>query len=196
MAVFHFDPEAHVYTLDGVRLPSVTQLLKPIGPDFSAVLPGVLERKRALGVAVHLACELDDNGELEELDDALLPYLQAWRKFKAECSADILENERQEFHAGLRFAGTIDRLAELRLGSGLYSRWLLDIKTSAEPHASYGVQLAGYQRLLHLENEKIQRGTVHLRDDGTYRLHEFKNPNDMGAFMACLSLHHWKEANQ
>lgn len=190
----HFDPLAHVYRIDGRVVPSVTQLLKPIGPDFSMVVPDVLEAKRALGVAVHLACELDDDGDLDddELDPVLVPYVSAWRKFKADTGAVIVMNERQLGHPALQYAGTLDRTAVIR-GSG----WLLDIKTSAEPHASYGVQLAGYEELLrvaHHDGQPLNRATVHLRDDGSYRLHEFKNPNDHAAFRACLSIYHWKES--
>jgi hypothetical protein len=191
---FHFDAETHTYTLDGVKLPSVTQIIKPIGPDFSMVAPDVLEAKRHLGVVVHEACQYDDEGDLDDdsVPAEIDPYLAAWRKFKADTGAVILENERQLFHPTLRFAGTLDRLAELRDGDG-WGRWILDIKTSADPYPSYGVQLCGYQTLLRTD-ETLRRGTVHLREDGSYKLHEFKNPNDAAAFMACLSLYHWKES--
>lgn len=204
-AVFNFDEASHTYTLDGVRLPSVTQLLAPIKPDFSMVPPDVLEAKRALGVAVHTACEIDDQGELDDegTDPVVMRYVAAWRLFRTQTAATILANERRLYHPTLRFAGTVDRAADISTGRGsARDLWILDLKTGDEPHASYGVQLAGYEALLRANDERIspdlrlRRGTVHLRDDGTYRLHEFKNPNDSAAFMACLSLHAWKEANQ
>lgn len=192
MYEFNFDEATHTYTLNGRRLPSVTQLLAPIGMDFSMVPADVLEAKRQLGTAVHQACELDDDDDLDEdsLPDALRPYLAAWRKFKADTGALVLDNERKLFHASLGFAGTLDRRVTMR-----GDLWLLDLKTSAEPHASYGVQLAGYEVLLQ-HSEPHRRGTVHLRDDGTYRLHEFNNPNDAACFRALLSLHHWKESTK
>lgn len=188
----HFDEADHVYSVGGVVLPSVTQLLKPIAPDFSMVPPDVLERKRALGVAVHLACELLDNGELDDLDEVLVPYVDAWQLFKQQTGALILLNEQRLHHPALMYAGTLDRLASLLGGV-----WMLDIKTAAEPAPVYGPQLAGYTELLRANDkalrEPIRRGTVHLRPDGTYRLHEYKQPNDLAAFMACLSLNQWKE---
>lgn len=192
MEALHFDEADHVYSVGGVVLPSVTQLLKPIAPDFSMVPPDVLERKRALGVAVHLACELLDNGELDELDDALAPYVDAWQLFKQQTGALILMNEQRLHHPVMQYAGTLDRLANLLGGI-----WMLDIKTAAEPAPVYGPQLSGYVELLRANDkamrEPIRRGTVHLRPDGTYRLHEYKQPNDLAAFMACLSLNQWKE---
>lgn len=202
VAVFHFDEASHTYTLDGVRLPSVTQLLAPIKPDFSMVPPDVLEQKRALGVAVHLACELDDLEELddESTDSVVMGYVAAWRRFKTETAAVILANERKLYHPTLRFAGTVDRVAEISLGKdAARALWTLDLKTGDEPHASYGVQLCGYGLLLAANAPSaagMKRGTVHLRDDGTYRLHQFQNPNDEACFMACLALNAWKEQNK
>lgn len=189
-----FDPDAHVYRINGQVVPSVTQLIKPLGPDFSFVPPEVLEAKRALGVAVHLACELDDDGDLDDddLGESLWPYVRAWRRFKVDANVSILMREQKLGHESMRFAGTLDRVL---VAGGKH--WLLDLKTSAEPHASYGVQLAGYEELLFANEyvgEKLSRATLHLRDDGTYRLHQFKNPNDFGAFRACLSIFNWKES--
>jgi len=62
---FTFDAATHTYTAGGVRVPSVTQVLKllPLGPDFSRVDPDVLERKRQLGNLVHDACAILDEGD-------------------------------------------------------------------------------------------------------------------------------------
>ena len=197
-----FDPVAHEYHLDGLRLPSVSEVIAPIRPEFIGVSRDVLERKRELGTAVHLACELDDLGDLDEpsLDRVLIPYLEAWRRFRVESGARILRNEQQLAHPRLGYAGTLDREAELELiGPG---RWVLDIKTSADPIPSYGVQMAGYDELLEAQDAMApqakprRRATVHLRPDGSYRLHEFKNPNDIACFRALLSVHHWKESTK
>lgn len=214
-AVFTFDEAAHEYRLDGLRLPSVTQILAPIKPDFSMVPPAVLEAKRIFGTAVHTACEWDDLGELDDdsTDPEVMGCVRAWRAFRQATGCEILANEQRLYHPGLRFAGTLDRFARLKDhdGSGL---WILDIKTSVDPHPSYGVQLSGYRLLLAAQDElgplsaamgsifrglgidKISRGTVHLDPSGTYRFHQYQNPNDEAAFMACLSLHHWKESQK
>lgn len=193
--VLQFDESTHTYRLDGQVVPSVTQLLKPIGPDFSQIPADVLERKRQLGTAVHLACELDDDGDLDDdsLDPVLAPYVSAWRKFKADTGAVVLVNEKQLAHEDLRYAGTVDRVVSVGR-----EPWLVDLKTSADPHAAYGVQLAGYEELLR-KASRMQvdaRATVHLRDDGTFSLHQFTNPNDAACFRALLSIHHWKETTK
>jgi hypothetical protein len=194
-----FEETDHTYTVGNRLLPSVTTVIRPIGPDFSMIRADVLEQKRQLGTDVHLATELDD---LEELDDEatdplVMNYVRAWRKFKEESGAVILMNEQRLYHPTLGYAGTLDNLAELRLvGDG---RWLLDKKTSANPVPAYGVQLSGYAELLFTNDppaKGLRRGTVHLRADGTYRLKEFANPNDAAVFRALLSITHWKATNQ
>jgi hypothetical protein len=203
--VLLFDEATHTYTVAGVRLPSVTQIIAPIREDFAGIPPAVLEAKRQLGTAVHLACELDDLGELDEpeTDPEVMAYVQAWRSFRRCLDVEILANEQRLHHPALRYAGTIDRFVNMATRTkGGQALWVLDLKTAAEAHESYGPQTAAYSELLRvaghypLSAETPRRGTVHLRSDGTYRLHEFKNPNDEAAFRACLAIHNWKEANK
>jgi hypothetical protein len=197
---FTFDEALHEYRLDGRRLPSVTQIIAPL-KDFAGVPADVLERKRALGVAVHKACELDDLGELDDETTAplVLGHVRGWRRFKVEHRVAVLLNERQLYHPTLRFAGTLDRVCGLASDTTA-SVWLLDLKTSADALPSYGVQLAGYQLLLPTLGDDCppvpNRGALLLRDDGTYKLQQYRNPNDEACFRALLSVHHWKESNQ
>lgn len=207
MSAFTFDEAAHEYRLDGARLPSVTQIMKAaaLGPDFSMVPPSVLETKRAFGTAVHLACELDDLGELDDdsTDPGVMGCVMAWRSFKSATSAQIVLNEQRLYHPALRFAGTVDRAAFLNLAwrgaSNTGAPWVLDLKTIVDPHASYGVQLAGYLLLLNSQPGEgvmpasTQRATVHLDASGSYRFHQYQDPNDEATFMACLAIHRFKE---
>lgn len=194
--LFTFDEPTHVYRLGDRVLPSVTTIIKPVGIDYSAIAPDVLERKRQLGSAVHKACELDDEDDLDDetLPELLAPYVAAWRRFKTETRALVLLNERRLYHPRLLYAGTIDRLITL-----LGDLWVIDLKTAADPAPSYGIQTAAYHELVEAHEPgrgEARRGTVHLRDDGTYKLHEYRNPNDLAAFRALLTLHSWKESTR
>jgi hypothetical protein len=203
-AAFTFDEASHAYALDGVRLPSVTQLINGagIGPDFSMVPRDALEAARAFGVAVHSACELDDLDELDDTgtDARVMGCVEAWRRFKRETEAEILATEQRLYHPTLRYAGTLDGLARLTLKGDARGLWLLDRKTGAEPHPSYGVQLAAYEQLLRGQTgadfAAMGRATVHLDESGRYRFHRFTNHSDAACFMACLALNQWKEANK
>src|SRR5690348_16409857 len=80
-----FEPDNHVYTVNGIVVPSVTQILEPL-VDFSKIPAAVLEYAKLRGEAVHLACELYDQNDLDidNLDTVIVPYLEAWIKFKAD----------------------------------------------------------------------------------------------------------------
>lgn len=193
---FTFDEATHVYRLGARVLPSVTTIIRPVGVDYSAIPADVLERKRQLGTAVHKACELDDEDDLddESLPELLAPYVTAWRRFKEETRALVLLNERRLYHPRLLYAGTIDRLMTLQ-----GDLWVVDLKTAADPVPSYGIQTSAYRELVEANEPgrgDARRGTVHLRADGTYRLHEYRNPNDLAAFRALLTVHQWKESTQ
>lgn len=198
-AALEFDADAHVYRLGGVVVPSVTTVIRPL-QDFGAIPAGVLARKAALGSAVHLACELDDLGELDEVgtDPVVMGYVAGWRLFLADTGARVLLNEQRLAHAGLRFAGTLDRvLVDARGRAGL--ALLVDLKTSVSMAASFGVQLAGYQLLLEHAMPALpplSREGLQLRADGTYHLQPYRNPNDRPCFMGLLAVHHWKESSQ
>jgi hypothetical protein len=85
-----FDHEAHRYTLDGVELPSVTQVLERCGLiDFSRVPSAILRGAKDRGTAVHTACHYFNENDLDLADFKLTfpeywPYLSAWITFRQE----------------------------------------------------------------------------------------------------------------
>src|SRR2546427_11639137 len=85
---FTFDPERHLYLVQGRPVPSVTQVLHAAGlaADYSRVPPDVLERKRIIGQYVHKATQYLDEGclDLETVDPELQPYLAAYQRFLEE----------------------------------------------------------------------------------------------------------------
>lgn len=186
-----FDPAAHEYRLDGALVPSVTQVIASLY-DHSAIPSWVLDRKAAIGTAVHLACELDDDGELDEesVDPVVAPYLGAWRLFRKESGAEILLNEHQLGDPVLRYAGTCDRVIRYR-----GALWAVDLKTTVAMDPAIGVQLAGYARLVNqsgLVGACEKRAAVQLRNDGTYRFSPFESPDDERCFLSLLNVAHWR----
>ena len=97
-----FEEEGHRYTLDGRQVPSVTQILKPLD-CFENVPPDLLERARELGSHVHLACHLDNRGDLDEesLDQEIWPYLTQYRRFRADCGWKLFASELRVAHPKL-----------------------------------------------------------------------------------------------
>lgn len=84
-----FDAFSHVYTVDGVRFPSVTQVLQASGLiDFSKIPSPMLLEARDRGTAVHQANHYYNENDLDletfclEFPD-YAPYVRAWADFRA-----------------------------------------------------------------------------------------------------------------
>lgn len=102
-----FEPDGHVYTWNGRRLPSITGILKDEGFIDTAFYD---EWSRDKGSMVHLACHYDVTGELDEdsLDDEIRPYLSAFRKFMAESGFKVDKSEVPGVNTTHLYAGTPD----------------------------------------------------------------------------------------
>lgn len=195
-AVLQFDEASHAYTLDGVRVPSVTQVLRPLY-SFIGISPEVLQAKAALGTAVHLACELLDNDDLDEESEdgraALEPlagYLAGYKKFKADKKPVVIENETRLFHPVHRFAGTCDRRFEFEGHT-----WDVDLKSTVAMSPIVGLQTAAYTEMFKANGKtaRARRGALQLFPDGKYRLHEFSDPGDFSVFLSLLTVQRFKE---
>jgi hypothetical protein len=186
-----FDKERHAYAVDGVPVPSVTQVLAPLY-DYSRVNRDVLAAKAELGTAVHAACELDDAGDLDEasVHELVRPYLDGYRAFKRDVVAGAIATELRVHHPLLRYAGTLDLLTEFRGES-----WLIDWKTPLSINPAVALQTVAYAQALppEFQGRSWKRAALQLKADGKYRLHEFNDPNDWPTFVAMLTVHRWKE---
>lgn len=186
-----FDEATHRYTLCGMAVPSVTQILSPL-VDLAGIRADVLEAKRDLGSRVHLACQLNDEDDLDEasVEADVAPYLAAWRRFLLESGAKVLANEQQVGEPLLMYAGTLDNVLELN-----GAKWVVDKKTSFATPMSAGPQTAAYQRALG-DTSITRRAAIRLRPDGTYRFDPLNGADDWSTFVACLTLHRFKEAHR
>lgn len=186
-----FEPDSHTYSVSGMVLPSVTQVLQPL-QDFRFVDDATLRAAASFGTAVHRVCELYDQDDLvmDSVDRPLVPYLEAWCRFLSETRAKVLQVEQRYHHRSLGYAGTLDRLLEI---DG--ARVLADIKSVSRLSAVVGVQLAAYATLLenNTEHKEVKRAAVQLCPDGTYRLRFYEESMDWPTFLSLLTLHNWRK---
>ena len=191
-----FEPEAHVYQLDGKRIPSVTQILSH-GQDLSRIPRWTAER----GTAFHLATEYDDAGDLDEstVDPLVLPHLTAYRKWKAATKPRFAATE-MKVHGeldGLLFAGTIDRVIE---APTQFRVDIADLKSGA-PRKEHGAQLAAYRIALLQFCDASPEGSISVRSikgvyctkDGAYSERAYDGPEHLETFRAKL-VRYYEEA--
>jgi len=172
----YFDEEKHIYTVDGLEVPSVTEICSPLtGIKYDTDM-AALRLAKARGTAVHEATEYDDLGCLyeEDIDFQYVDYINAWREFKRDYNPTMLMSEFQMF--SYDFAGTCDRIANID-GCTV----LIDIKTTSSmdrlSKLSLVTQLYGYSVLCAEYGVGINLNNsigVQLKKDGTYTVHNYK----------------------
>ncbi|MHB8371034.1 MAG: PD-(D/E)XK nuclease family protein [Leptospirales bacterium] len=178
-----FDAEAHVYTVNGKVLPSVTEILSKLGFIDTKWFT---EESRERGTVVHKICEMYDIGTLDEesVDPRLSGYLEAWKDFSIKM--EFVWTHIEHKMASRLFAGTCDRVGIDRKGK----TFLLDIKTGKYPSMWIGWQLAAYRTLLEAEGIRIdEQASVHLSEDGTFDLQLWEHvPEDWKAIVRTYHL--------
>jgi len=199
--MIEFDAFTHTYKVDGLVVPSVTQVLA-ILEDWSRVNREALTAAGEFGTHVHIACDLDNKGILNEgeLDPELLPYLNGWRRFLDESGAHVITGELRVASRSHRYAGTLDALIEWR-----GAICVVDIKTGATVTQIAGPQLAAYEVAY---NELLATATAVKPEPGhrarkrfvvqlaadSYRVHEMKNRTDWTVFQSALNCWRFKNA--
>ncbi len=203
MPALTFDPVGHVYTLDGVRVPSVTQILKHAGLiDFSSVPPPVLENARLRGTHVHQAIHYFNEHDLDVATfDREFPecagYLEAWITFTERRRFEPVLNERRLASRKYQVAGTADCFGFLD-GAPV----LLDFATGRPQDVAKDLQTGAYYALalewagdgadpelavfLAQSRGALTRYGVALRVDGTFSLEPYSNASDFREFLALV----------
>ena len=188
-----FDPGVHKYVLDGMRIPSVTQVIDPFLP-YANMPKEVRETALLRGTRVHELTHVYDTVDTtvaiqvaKEL--RVNAYLLAWRKFLRDVRPVFIEAEMRLYHTLYRYAGTLDRVAMIdgRL-------CIIEIKTGGVID-EYAMQTAAYQEAYNncqLDDLATARYVVQLKATGSYSLIEHKDKDDFQAFRAALTLGNWR----
>lgn len=207
MSCLKFYDEGHRYELDGVEIPSVSEISRfasreVYGNDISKY---VLDKACERGTAVHKATEeLDKTGKCE-ISPEYVEYLNAYVKFRKDFNIKeytYIEKPLADEETG--YAGTLDRVyvidedfakavkkhckTDISNCIGKYA--IIDLKTSNTVKKQLAqIQLPAYSNLLcsALSNCVGFLGILHLKKDGKYKLTLYED--NMTLFNACLTLH-------
>jgi hypothetical protein len=140
-----FDELSHVYTIKGVALPSVTQVMKRLSEEYyTDINPRVIENAGKRGTKVHQAIELYETMGIYdyEVKDYVLQYLRVKSAYK------FTPIKQELMLTNGVYCGTVDMIATMN-----DKLVLIDLKaTSKINEILVEVQLAGYKQLL-LDND-------------------------------------------
>lgn len=188
-----FDEASHTYLVDGVEVPSVTTILKPLTDrGYGKINPSVLEYAANRGKAVHEALELYDlGGELEGTPETE-GYIRAYLDWQSVYRPKWIGVEQIVFCKEWWYIGTLDRIGYLN-GTELA---VVDIKTSTptkEAYVAVCLQTIAYAMAyesyidIKADFNKINRYGLFLMKDGKYRLlncKEYEGTNHFDSLMA------------
>ena len=206
MQPFRFDPEAHAYYLGDEQIPGVTAVLSQV-VSFDFVRDEVLDRKRAIGSALHSAIELDRMGVLDEdsVDPAVRPYFDGWRAWLGQQSCfTIHAGELPVCSRVYRYGCTPDVWGELQIGE-VAVPFVMELKSSTTVHPAVGLQTAAQARAIaetihdgrraaaDLWISTARRFVLQLLPTGKYSLRELTARDDFATFLALLTAYRWKK---
>lgn len=168
MANLVFFDEGHRYELDGVPVPSVTEICSHLAPPAN-VPPETLRMAAQRGSLVHELCMLMDYEALpDEIPPEVVGYLEAYRKFLRDYRPDWIHVEYPVYSERNGFAGTLDRYGMI---DG--KPYVVDLKTTANMDRAAKIKAAcqtfAYSECIDESKHSLPQGmVVQLRKNGTY----------------------------
>lgn len=219
-----FDRNSHVYSVNGNRLPSVTQVLPEVPQEL--LFNQRFIEKTNIGTRVHFACEVLDNDIIgwkplkkkfklhkadidsiskamkcqkdfffPELEQEDIPYIKAWVEFRNNMNPEIIAVEERVHSDKYGYAGTVDRVLLMKK-----TLFVSDIKTSTEISPAASLQTAGYVVAMNEKrvNKITKRSIVHLLPSGMFKWKEYSEKSlqhDVNVFLSKLVSFKWDLEN-
>lgn len=171
-----FLEEPHIYLVDGVITPSVSEILHFIFPEkYKNVSRYILNKKAQYGTTIHQSVEmLENNLKTMSIEEAFnvtvqaldLNYIQEvslhqYLKLKDKYQIEVIEQE-QMIHFKNYYAGRFDMIAKIK-----NNLCLCDIKTTAELDEEYlSWQLSYYEMAVGKKFDKLYAIWLPKKDIG------------------------------
>jgi hypothetical protein len=184
-----FQEEGHQYQIDGVPVPSVTQVVDQLH-NFTGSKDATAAMAR--GTLIHKACELIVLGTLDwsTVDNSIYPEVMLFAGWWDQSKIKPLLVEGLVGSKQYKFAGRLDLFGIWKTGLAL-----IDFKTGNE-YPAYRFQTAGLEVALRemigmnpLAKFEIQRYCLYLKGDKA-RPVRHEDPRDRSRFLAALTCSH------
>jgi hypothetical protein len=196
--VIDFDEPEHLYVVNGILRPSVTQILERAGlVDFSHIPKNIRLAALSRGRRVHKAAQflVEDDLDMDTVAIEERGYVESCAQFLATSEFVILGSERRVASLRYGYAGTVDAFGLWR-GFAIADWCTGDLWESAKD-----LQTSGYMGALreHPPGEwtnftpasPIQRIGVHLNKYGRLPHTEpYADPMDFSKFLAAVTVVH------
>lgn len=190
-----YSHEKHEYSLDGIQIPSVSNVLNILAPysDFSTTGIG-------RGTSIHKYCELWDLGKLDikKIKPEYKGYMGAWIKFKlSELDPNVcMSIENPICSETYRYGGTPDRVIfYVKKSGGL----IIDIKTGQHNRKRTELQLNAYRQAVKESYGKNidDLWEIILAADGTYKKWIYKKSRRaFNIFLSGLTVYNFKNIKE
>ncbi len=205
-----FFPKHHIYTYDGIRIPSVTEIIRFANAetDYSAVPEWILKRAGEIGDLTHAIIHryYAEHGNLITDDKSVRAYLEAFYHFLTNNNFKCKFTELQLFCSCHFIAGTVDLVGFLN-----GEPYILDIKTTNKINKEYvELQTAAYHHLFETffenffsetifdeKNEAplFKRGIIHLKKSGVSSVDECTDTDSWPTFESFVQ-RYWEEKGE
>lgn len=208
-SVCTFDPDTHRYAIDGIEVPSVTQVLdEERFIDFSKVPADTLAQAQARGTYVHTVLHyyLEGDFDLADVDPRFRGYVDSALEYLAIAGMKPLRGpdgvpiavEYRFWDPVRRFAGTMDYLAwdpdEVLAINDWKTGEPSDVAAPLQTAAyEYGVRTFLLPTVLPKYKKYLRRRAVKLFRDGKCgRPDPYDDPRDLALFFNALTCVHFR----
>ena len=184
-----FDEIPHVYKLNGIVIPSVSNIMEPLNrAKYDGISESTLNRAADKGTAVHNSIENFIKFDFVDIPPEHAGYFDAFMDWWNATKPVVVGSEVRMYHKLMGYAGTCDLLCYI--GDELH---LYDYKsTYAVSEMTCGVQLEAYSQALASHGIKVRKKHIlHLKKDGKFKDIEFpvNDASRWRVFGACKTVY-------
>lgn len=188
LSEIQFDEQNHLYLVNGVVYPSVTQIMEPMSLMLYKNIPGsTLNTAADRGTRTHEQISNYVNYGILEKDPDNEAYLDAFLDFERMYSPEWVASEYRVYHRIMRYAGTMDLVGYVQPDDGTGVD-VIDLKCTAAYHGvMLATQLAGYVEALRSHRIKVRnRYGLQLLPSGKFRFEQVED--GYKTFLHCLGV--------
>lgn len=193
-----FDTEKHLYLLNGIKIPSCTEILTAGGfSDYSCVRRGVMEKSANDGAIIHKLTEFNDRGTLDDgsVDPKLVELLDDYNKVLKARGIQFFDEwiERPVYHPSYKYGVTPDRIGKYKGEVAVF-----EIKTTASFMPECALQTAGQKLAVEaMSGLKVKRRfAIRLKEGQEPKVKEHKGRADEFVFIGAVNGWHWRNENK